>query len=435
MGAPGFATVLVIDEDMVDQIAHPVSKMMIGNLCNASVGIQIDPRSNFKIGHRFIILSAMKEWNWYFATNVDVCGKEVALIYPWFSYRIHGSGKGSDCFNGIAVKYRVCLIKVIGCHVKQWGRRKYTSRGFLAFVMDLPPYSVLPESINLAPIALDDLDRTTYRRNDNELVPGSTLDPLDVFEIFSCSFAFQETQIFRSAMIKASAIMVGSSAMASIGIVEIAAPQRLDILVGSNGSRYLHTALRNFGFMSAPERVREDYARTVGGVWAYHRAGHRSVNIIECHSDTVWQHVLSALSTAHTSFLSATHVFVLDPELTFNKVALLRGTDFPPIQQDNQHWLQLLRLGWEVYRHNGASGFTLNVACPAFRRSLWGGEGIWHASWSDTLASGEDYYYQLAALSFKHEDLWYIWQWATHCSDWTCEYAWMTNRLSIDGLI
>ncbi|KAE9390451.1 hypothetical protein BT96DRAFT_1002268 [Gymnopus androsaceus JB14] len=250
--------------------------------------------------------------------------------------------------------------------------------------MDLPPFSALPESITLAPITLHDLDRATYRRIDNEIVPGSTLDPLDIFEFWSYG---------------------GSSAMASIGIVETAAPQRLDILVGSKGSRYLHTALRNFGFMSAPERVRDDCARTVGGVWAYHRAGHRSVNIIECRSDTVWQHVLSALSTAHTIFLSATHAFVLDPDLTFNKVALLRGTEFPPIQQDNLHWRQLLRLGWEVYRHNSASGFTLNVTCPAFRRSLWGGEGIWHASWSDTLASGEDYYYQLAALSFKHDDL------------------------------
>ncbi|KAE9387268.1 hypothetical protein BT96DRAFT_948501 [Gymnopus androsaceus JB14] len=305
MGAPGLATVLEIDKDMVDQIAHPISKMMIGDLCNTSVAFKIDPRPHFKIGYRLKALPVMEEWHWYCAANIDN------------SYRLHA----------------------------------------------------LPDSITLAPITLHDLDRANYRRIDNDIVPGSTLDPLDVFEVFSYSFGFQETQIFRSAMLKSSGVMVGSSAMASIGIVETAAPQRLDILVGIKGSRS----------MSAPERVRDEYARTVG-----------------------------ALSTAHMSFLSATHAFVLDPELMFNKVALLRGTEFPPIQQDSQHWLQLLHLGWEVYRHNGASGFTLNIACPAFRRSLWGGEGIWHASWSDTLVSGEDYYYQLAALSFKHDNLFLI---------------------------
>jgi len=63
--------------------------------------------------------------------------------------------------------------------------------------------------------------------------------------------------------------------------------------------------------------------------------------------------------------------------------------------------LQLLLL-------SGASEITLG------RRGIW----------SDIVDSGKDYYYyQLAARGFKDDHLWYIWQFAAHCSDWACQYA------------
>ncbi|KAE9397254.1 hypothetical protein BT96DRAFT_995974 [Gymnopus androsaceus JB14] len=113
--------------------------------------------------------------------------------------------------------------------------------------MDLPPYSALPDSVTLDPIPLSELQEIPYRINDNSVVPNSKLDPLDVLHILKSSFIFPEWQIFRAAMIHDSALIVGSSALAAIGVVDASAPSRLDILVGCDHSKALHTALCNSG--------------------------------------------------------------------------------------------------------------------------------------------------------------------------------------------
>lgn len=177
------------------------------------------------------------------------------------------------------------------------------------------------------------------------------------------------------------------------------------------------------------------YAKTVRLVWSYTREGYKSVNIIETKKETIWLHILSSVSSAHTTFISATHVFVIDPELTFAKVALLRNTQFPPFHRDDAVWVRLVELGLSVCRNNSSPDFIPEARCPALCRALWGGEGIWHCSWSNVIDSGDDYYYQIAACGFKHDDLWYVWQFATHCSDWNCKYSWMSNRFSVDGNI
>lgn len=127
------------------------------------------------------------------------------------------------------------------------------------------------------------------------------------------------------------------------------------------------------------------------------------------------------------------HAFVIDPILTLRRVALLRNTQFTPWDQGDELWNRLVELGWKVCRNNAASSFPSDGHCPALCRSLWGGEGIWHCSWLSVMDSGNNYYYQLAAQGFKHEDLRYMWQFATHCSDWNCPYAWMSNKFSVDG--
>ncbi|KAE9382605.1 hypothetical protein BT96DRAFT_1010348 [Gymnopus androsaceus JB14] len=147
-------------------------------------------------------------------------------------------------------------------------------------------------------------------------------------------------------MIHDSALIVGLSALVAIGVVDASAPSRLDILVGCDHSKALHNALRNSGFYLTPDTIKSHYTRTIHLVWSYHKQGYKSINVIETINSTVWMHILASPSTAHTAFMSATHVFVLHPELTFCNVALLRNTDFPPWQQDHVIWTRLLELGW-----------------------------------------------------------------------------------------
>lgn len=96
-------------------------------------------------------------------------------------------------------------------------------------------------------IPREDLGEIHHRNNANDLVGGSTLGPLDVLEAFQSSFNFTEWQIFRSAMIEDAALMVGSSCMAALGFIDVALPNRLDILVGRERGKAVHSALRNFG--------------------------------------------------------------------------------------------------------------------------------------------------------------------------------------------
>ena len=103
--------------------------------------------------------------------------------------------------------------------------------------------------------------------------------------------------------------------------------------------------------------------------------------------------------------------------------------------QHDTIWMWLLDLGWVVCRHNISPDFIAIDTCPALWRSLWRGEGIWHSSWPGILDSGKDYYYQLAAYGFKDDNLRYIWQFAAHCSDWGCQYAWISYRVFVDGTI
>lgn len=113
--------------------------------------------------------------------------------------------------------------------------------------MDLPPYFILPDSVVLDPIPRDELEPVPFRENDNSNVSTYTLDPLDILRVFQLSFSFTEWQIFRSAMIEDSAVIVGSSSIAALGLIDVALPERLDILVGCSTGRAVHTALRNFG--------------------------------------------------------------------------------------------------------------------------------------------------------------------------------------------
>lgn len=113
--------------------------------------------------------------------------------------------------------------------------------------MDLPPYSKLPDSVSLEPIALNELEPVPYRDDNNAEVPNITLDPLDVLRVLHSSFAFREWQIFRSAMIEDSAVIVGSSSMAALGLIDVSMPKCLDVLVGRSTGKAVHTALRNFG--------------------------------------------------------------------------------------------------------------------------------------------------------------------------------------------
>lgn len=69
---------------------------------------------------------------------------------------------------------------------------------------------------------------------------------------------------------------------------------------------------------------------TIHWVWCYDKLGSKGINIIETDNWTVCPHIRSVPSTAHTIFLSATHAIVIDPILTFNKVALLRNTQLLP---------------------------------------------------------------------------------------------------------
>lgn len=113
--------------------------------------------------------------------------------------------------------------------------------------MELPSHNTLPDSLCLEPVPLEDLVEIPYRSSTHKLIAGSVFDPLNVLEVFQRSFTFPEWQLLRSAMIKESAIMVGSSAMAAIGVVTNSAPAELDILVGCERGRALHTVLRNCG--------------------------------------------------------------------------------------------------------------------------------------------------------------------------------------------
>ncbi|KAE9388460.1 hypothetical protein BT96DRAFT_947593 [Gymnopus androsaceus JB14] len=232
---------------------------------------------------------------------------------------------------------------------------------------------------------MSDLNQTAYWHTDNTLVAGLLLlNPLMVFEVFGSSLVFNETQIFRAAMIKASALMIGSSAMAAIGVSQSSNASHLDILVGL-------------------DQYCEDTVQTVR---SYHKHGRKSVNIVETQPPTVWKHILTSPSTAHTTFLSATHAFVLYPDQTFVHIALLCNTDFPSPQCNSTVWTCLAELGWVVCRNNACRNYINQASCPALCHSLWGGEGIWHGSWSSVLDSGNDYYYQVAASGFKHDDIW-----------------------------
>lgn len=113
--------------------------------------------------------------------------------------------------------------------------------------MDLPCHNAQPDAIHLDPIPLHDLAEKRFRDSSNDIVANYTFDPLDILEVFQSSFNFTEWQIFRAAMIKEAGLIVGSSAMAAIGVVKPSAPAQLDILVGCNRGKALHTALRNFG--------------------------------------------------------------------------------------------------------------------------------------------------------------------------------------------
>lgn len=48
-------------------------------------------------------------------------------------------------------------------------------------------------------------------------------------------------------MIQDSGLVVGSSSMAALGLIDIQLPEKLDILVGCDRGKAVHTALRNFG--------------------------------------------------------------------------------------------------------------------------------------------------------------------------------------------
>lgn len=113
--------------------------------------------------------------------------------------------------------------------------------------MDLPPYSALADSVAPCPIPLCDLQLTHYHDMNNCVIGHSSFDPLDVLEVFQSSLTYPEWQILRSAMIRDSALIVGSSAMSAVGVELAAVPNGLDILVAAGGGRSLHTALRNFG--------------------------------------------------------------------------------------------------------------------------------------------------------------------------------------------
>ncbi|KAE9382741.1 hypothetical protein BT96DRAFT_1010103 [Gymnopus androsaceus JB14] len=105
-------------------------------------------------------------------------------------------------------------------------------------------------------------------------------------------------------MIHDSTLIVGSSALAAIGVVDASAPSQLDILVGCDHSKALHTALCNSGFYSTPDTIKSHYTRTIRLVWSYHKRGYKSVNVIETINSTVWMHILASPSTAHTAFVS-----------------------------------------------------------------------------------------------------------------------------------
>ncbi|KAL0057305.1 hypothetical protein AAF712_016059 [Marasmius tenuissimus] len=208
-----------------------------------------------------------------------------------------------------------------------------------------------------------------------------------------------------------------------------------DVLVPWDRFRLIEIFLHNKNFRRV-EFVKDEKSSASRTLYAHGRLP--KVSVTAAPASSFWLPFLKFQGTMSANFVSATTVFTMYPELTFNRLNLMRNTALHLVAEHDIEHTRAQRLGFESFRHNGfrqTSGVL--EYCPGLVRTLRGARGIMAIPWGhlpDQCARYEDFYRTAFVRGFSDDFFACGWQFATWCSNDSCDFRRLMNLPGLDSM-
>ncbi|KAL0056968.1 hypothetical protein AAF712_016415, partial [Marasmius tenuissimus] len=126
-----------------------------------------------------------------------------------------------------------------------------------------------------------------------------------------------------------------------------------DVLIPWDRFRLVKGFLQKKNFRCV-EYVRDEKTTAARSVYAHGRLPKVSVTAVP--TKNFWLPFLKFQGSMSANLVSATTVFTMYPELTFNRLNLMRNTALCLVAEHNVDHTRAQRLGFDLFRHNGLKG-------------------------------------------------------------------------------
>ncbi|KAL0058429.1 hypothetical protein AAF712_014890 [Marasmius tenuissimus] len=242
-----------------------------------------------------------------------------------------------------------------------------------------------------------------------------------------------DPQDLQEVLVNTYALITGNTCLEVLGLIGTDKRSTTDMLVPLDNVGDLEKFLVGRGFKRAHSSYESVASATV---YLYQHRRLPSVSITAAPSDKFWLAFLRFRGTMSALFMSATSVFVLYPELTFERMNLMRNTSVHLVSEHDNYHVEASRLGFCSFRHNGFDEPADALrSCPGPIRILRGANGIAALPWAELpykLSQYQDYFRSAYKRGFSDNFFSCGWQFATCSDDW-CDYRRLMSVPGLDG--